>query len=86
MGSRGTCLEARLLSNRRIGDGAIEPSSCPSRSTKLSSGCVHLLHGGHSPQRFQDVDIDNGVNAAEFCEACDAVIAFFGKWTVQDYS
>ncbi|KAK1928058.1 glycolipid transfer protein domain-containing protein [Papiliotrema laurentii] len=28
-----------------------------------------------------DVDIDNGVNAAEFCEACDAVIAFFDLFT-----
>jgi hypothetical protein len=30
-------------------------------------------------QRFQDLDVSNGVDVDLFCSSCDAVIAFFGK-------
>jgi hypothetical protein len=30
-------------------------------------------------QKFQDVELEPGVDTPQFCEAVDAVIAFFGK-------
>jgi len=30
-------------------------------------------------QSFKDVSMEPGINTDEFCEATDAVVAFFGK-------
>jgi hypothetical protein len=56
-------------------------------SHQICSGCISkfvIAHAdssiAHIAQSFKDVSTEPGINTDEFCEATDAVVAFFGMF------